>query len=231
MRVIPSFLCTEWWGSPWNIDTCLFFLLIDSCFLHNFSKEYRLPFREEGAFLAPKQESERWRKGWIFDSSTGNDSSYVLIPKIPNKQARETTKNKQNKTTTKQQRTSRHYPFSVCLFCHLAVLMFQHVASWIVAILPELAGFRHHWLQKVRQNELEVWQWVYIKFGSWQYCLSWLDFLHFRKLYLSSCAWAFSPLASLQSVQCCWVLMLMHGPMLALLHIMFWPPGCKELFC
>ncbi|RMC11646.1 hypothetical protein DUI87_11768 [Hirundo rustica rustica] len=30
-------------------------------FLH--SKEYRLPFGEEGALLAPEHESERWRKG------------------------------------------------------------------------------------------------------------------------------------------------------------------------
>ncbi|KAL2303071.1 hypothetical protein Nmel_010530 [Mimus melanotis] len=82
---------------------CLFFfLLMDSCFLHNFSKEYRLPFREEGSLLAPQQERERWRKGWIFGSSIGNDSSYVLIQKTSNKQARKTTKTKPNNNNNKK---------------------------------------------------------------------------------------------------------------------------------
>lgn len=203
-RLIPSVFCTGWLGSSWNVDTCLFFLLIDSCFLHNFSKECRFLFEKE---VLSKHQSMRVKDGGRGGYSTPALGMIHSISWYKTTQTnRQTMKTKQNKTTTpppkkKWQRTSRHNPFSVCLFCHLAVLMFQHVASWIVAILPELAGFRHHWLQNMRQNEFEVWQWVYIKFRSWQYCLSWLGFLHFWKLYLSFCAWAlFSSLAGLHSV-------------------------------
>lgn len=49
-----SFVQDDWDHPETWILVFFFFLLIDSCFHHNFSKEYRLPFGEKGALLTPE---------------------------------------------------------------------------------------------------------------------------------------------------------------------------------